>query len=91
MAMENPNMSGAYNAAAPQHVTHNGFIMTMARVMNRPVFLPPVPSWLIRMLMGEMSDVVLKGSRISCSKIISAGYSFRYENLEDALRNVITG
>ena len=91
MALKDENMSGAYNAAAPEHTNHNDFVRTMAGVMQRPVFLPPVPAGIIRLMLGEMSDIVLKGSRISCKKIIKAGYSFQYGNLYEALKNVIPG
>ena len=90
-ALKDQNMSGAYNAVAPEHINHNDFVRTMARVMDIPVFLPPVPSGIVRMVMGEMSDIVLKGSRISSEKIIKAGYNFRFEKLDAALKNVIPG
>ena len=48
MALKNQNMSGAYNAVAPEHINHNDFVRTMARVMDKPVFLPPVPAGLIK-------------------------------------------
>ena len=88
-AVEDESMEGAYNAVSPEHVDHNDFARTMARVMSKPLFLPPVPAIILKAFMGEMSDVVLKGSRISSAKIINAGYSFIFRNLEDALQNVI--
>ena len=91
MALKDRNMSGAYNAVSPGHINHNDFVRTMAAVMDKPVFLPPFPAVLIRLIMGEMSDIVLKGSRISGEKIIRAGYSFRFDNLNAALNDVILG
>jgi NAD dependent epimerase/dehydratase family enzyme len=82
-------MSGAYNAVSPDHVNNNEFIRTLARVMNIPVFLPPVPAVIFRAAFGEMSAVILKGSRISSEKILSTGYNFIYPDLEDALTNAI--
>ena len=84
-------MQGAYNAVAPEHITHNDFVRTMAGVMKRPVFLPPVPAWILRAVMGEMSDIVLKGSRISVRKSLESGYDFRFNKLDDALKNIILG
>ena len=91
MALNDQNMRGAYNAVAPEHINHNNFVRTMARVMGKPVFLPPVPAGIVRLMMGEMSDIVCKGSRISGEKIIKAGYSFRFDNLDAALKNIIPG
>jgi NAD dependent epimerase/dehydratase family enzyme len=76
---------------APEHINHNDFVRTMARVMGKPVFLPPVPAWILRAVIGKMSDIVLKGSRISAEKIINIGYSFRFDKLDNALKNVIRG
>jgi uncharacterized protein (TIGR01777 family) len=87
-ALEDSEMGGAYNAVAPQQVTHLEFMHVLAKVMRLPV-LPPVPGFLIRIALGEMSEVILKGSRVSSEKIIDAGYQFLYNTIEDALINVI--
>jgi uncharacterized protein len=90
-AVKDKKMNGAYNAVSPEHINHNDFMRTLATVMGKPLFLPPVPASILRVIMGEMSDIVLKGSRISCKKIIEAGYIFRFDRLEGALKNVIDG
>ena len=90
-AIEDSDMNGAYNAASPHHVTHKDFMRVLTQIMKRPLFLPPVPSFILRAILGEMSDVILKGSRVSSEKIKNAGYSFLFNNLEDALKNVIWG
>jgi uncharacterized protein (TIGR01777 family) len=87
-ALEDSEMAGAYNAVAPQQVTHVEFMHVLAKVMRLPV-LPPVPGFLIRIALGEMSDVILKGNRISSEKIMNSGYSFLFRTLEDALYNII--
>jgi uncharacterized protein (TIGR01777 family) len=89
-AVEDKEMAGAYNAVSPQHVTHSEFMKVLADVMKCRVFFPPVPSIVIRAVLGEMSDVVLKGSRVSSQKIINAGYHFSFDNLHDALVDVLT-
>jgi len=88
-AIEDSGMNGAYNAVSPQNVTHKDFMKTLAGIMNRPVFPVPVPAFILRAALGEMSDVILKGSRVSSKKIENTGYHFLYSNLEDALKNVI--
>ncbi|MCJ7448130.1 MAG: TIGR01777 family oxidoreductase [Bacteroidales bacterium] len=89
-AMLDEKMEGAYNAAAPHHVSYHYFMKTLAQVIKKPFFHPPVPALVLRTLMGEMSDLVLKGSRISPDKIIKAGYQFTFDNLHDALREIIS-
>lgn len=88
-AITDTEMNGAFNAVSPQHVTSSEFIQTLAIVVKRPVFPIPVPAIVLRAALGEMADVILKGSRASSDKLINAGYSFIFSNLQDALVNVI--
>jgi hypothetical protein len=88
-ALENSNMSGAYNAVSPGHVTHREFMLVLAQTMNVPVLPIPVPAFVLRTVLGEMSEVILKGSRVSCDKITAEGFRFLFDNLEAALKNVI--
>ncbi len=88
-AIKDKKMSGAYNAASPQHGTHKEFMETLSIVMKRPVFPVPAPPWILKMVFGEMSDVVLKGSRVSSEKIQNSDFRFLYGNLRYALENVI--
>jgi hypothetical protein len=85
-AIRDDNMTGSYNAVSPQHVTHKEFIRTLAQVMGKPVFPLPVPGIILKVALGEMSDVVLKGSRVSSEKITDSGFLFRYKNIEEALK-----
>ena len=78
-------MNGAYNAVSPQHVTNKDFMRTLAQVMKRSVFPLPVPAIRSKAVIGEMSDVILKGSRVSSQKITDAGYRFVFGDLHDAL------
>jgi uncharacterized protein len=88
-AIEDPGMRGVYNAVAPQQVTHHEFIHQLAKTMRVGVFPLPIPGFLLRGILGEMSVVVLKGNKISCEKIRNAGFSFLYEDLKNALENII--
>lgn len=88
-AIQENNMNGAYNAAAPQETTNLRFIKSLGRVMNRSGIILPVPAIILKAIFGEMSSVILKGSRVSAEKIIDAGFQFKFENLQDALDNAI--
>jgi uncharacterized protein (TIGR01777 family) len=90
-AIKDDRMSGAYNAVAPQHITHIEFIKTLGVVMKRALFPIPLPGLILQSVLGEMSDVILNGSRVSSEKIIDAGYSFQFNNLQEALSNIING
>lgn len=88
-ALEDPVMAGSYNAVSPQHVTHKEFMRVLSLIMKRPLFPVPVPDFVLRTVLGEMSDVILKGSRISSEKILNTGYKFLFPELRNALENVI--
>lgn len=88
-AIEDQLMQGAYNAVSPEHTTNKEFIKTLATVLNKPCWFPNVPGILLKLLLGNMSDIVLKGSRVSSAKIIKAGYQFQYTNLTAALKDVL--
>ncbi len=88
-AIEDQNLTGAFNAVAPQHVSHDEFMKTLSLHMKKPVFPVNVPSFILTSVLGEMSNIVLNGSRISSEKIIKAGYRFIFDNLQNALNDII--
>lgn len=88
-AIEDTSLSGAYNAVAPEHITNEAFMRTLAKVLKKPFFFPDIPAITMKLLFGKMSGILLKGSRVSSDKIISAGYAFQFPNLENALKNLL--
>ncbi|NLJ43283.1 MAG: TIGR01777 family protein [Bacteroidales bacterium] len=88
-AVEDTGLSGVYNAVAPSHLTNRELMKTIASVMKKPFFFPDIPAFIMKVLFGEMADILLQGSRVSSEKIIMAGFSFRYAELEGALRNLL--
>lgn len=88
-AIENESWQGAYNASAPNPVTNEEMTNMIGKVLNRPVFLPNVPAFVLRMGMGEMANIVLGGNRTSCQKAEKAGFKFVYPQIEAALRSLL--
>lgn len=82
-------LEGVYNGVAPQPVQNVVFAKTLAKVLHRPFFFPSVPSFLLKLIFGEMAAVVLGSTRVSADKIQSAGFRFQFPNLEPALRNLL--
>lgn len=88
-AIQDQKINGTYNAVSPQHLNHKEFVKTLAHVMKKPVFPFPVPAFALRAVLGQMSDVVLKGSRVSSEKITAYGYVFVYPDLLKALKSIV--
>lgn len=82
-------LKGVYNAVAPNSVTQKDFIQTLAEVLKRPIFLPAVPSFVLKFILGEMSTLILGSQRVSSKKIESTGFSFRYHHLDNALEDLL--
>ncbi len=87
-AIEDKEMKGAYNAVAPEHINNKAFTSTLAKTLHKPFWFPNVPAFILKLILGEMSDLVLKGSRISCKKITDAGFVFRFPKLNSALNDL---
>ena len=87
--LSNESLSGPVNAVAPQPVTNREFTKILGRVLGRPTFLR-VPSFALRLAVGEMAEELLLASqRILPARLQSSGYTFRYPELEDALRDLL--
>jgi len=82
------NLTGIFNAVALEHHTSITFSKALAKSINRPYVGICVPSFMLKLLYGDMSKILLKGSRISSKKIEQTGYTFQYETLEKALNNL---
>ena len=89
MAIENKNMSGTYNAVATW-CTNAEMTNAIAKVLHKTLWLPSVPSFILRLTLGEMADIVLKGSKVSSEKIKQTGYRYKFPHLTDALDNLLT-
>ena len=87
MAVRESGMSGPYNATAPGHITLDGLMNEIARQKHLPVFLPHIPVWLMRTVLGEMSVMLTTGSRASSERLVKAGFSFRFPDIVSALRS----
>lgn len=80
---------GVYNAVAPNPVTQSVFMAAMAAAMKRPYFLPPIPSFLLKIGAGEMSDLVLDSHWISCQKLLDQGIQFQYTDIQKAIASLL--
>jgi uncharacterized protein (TIGR01777 family) len=89
-ALKNPLMSGAYNAAITDDTTNQLFSKTLAKVCGYSMWLPNVPSLLIKIALGEMSKLVLTGRRVSSEKIEKIGFQFEHKNLEATLKDCLS-
>jgi uncharacterized protein len=81
-------LEGIFNLTAPNPVTNKQLGKIISKVTKRPNWFP-VPGILLRVLLGEMSTLVLDGQNVLPVRLISAGYKFSFEQFEDALRDLL--
>jgi uncharacterized protein (TIGR01777 family) len=87
-AISNNALSGAYNANAVTHCTNRDFTKTLCKTLNKPMLPLPVPTFVLKLLFGEMATVVLNGCPVSNQKIKNSGYQFQFTDLNLALKNL---
>ena len=82
------SLQGPVNIASPGIVRMNEFAKTLGKILKRPSLLP-VPKFAIRIAVGELGKYAVMSQRASVEKILNAGYKFKFEKLEDALRDLL--
>lgn len=88
-ALVNKSLRGAVNTVAPEPATNYEFTKTLGRVLSRPTIFP-VPAFAARLAFGEMADATLLASqRVEPLRLKETGYSFKFPQLEGALRHVL--
>ena len=89
-AIENNELNGIYNAVAPDYVTNEFLTKSIATILHKKAWLPNVPSFMLKLIFGEMAVILLEGSRVSAEKIKSTGFKFKYPFLLEALKDLNT-
>jgi NAD dependent epimerase/dehydratase family enzyme len=87
-AAETPSFAGPANAVAPGAATNREFTKALGRVLRRPTVLP-APAFALRLLLGEMSEILLASTRAVPKAALGAGYAFRHPGVEGALRSIL--
>ncbi|MBF7090366.1 TIGR01777 family protein [Flavobacterium sp. ALJ2] len=89
LAITNTSMNGPFNAAVTDNTNNAIFSKALANVYSFSIWLPKIPSFIVKLIMGEMSKIILTGQRVSSKKIESAGFKFKYSNLKPALMDCL--
>jgi len=81
---------GTFNAVAPNPVTQSELVKSIAKTMDKPMFLPNVPRVVMKLVLGEMHDLLFSSQRVSSKKIEAEGFMFKYPNLQPALLELLS-
>lgn len=90
-AIENEILNGIYNAVTPSPVSNRQLTLSLAKQRNGRWFIPiPVPAFVLKIVLGEMSVEVLKSATVNSEKILLTGFSFKYPAIDGALKQLMT-
>lgn len=87
-AIENQNLQGIFNAVSPEPVSNAALTKIAAEILKKPLFLPNVPAFVLKLAFGEMAAVVLGGNKVSAEKIMDAGFTYHYPQAAPALKDL---
>jgi uncharacterized protein len=87
--IEQKELSGAINCTAPQPVRNSELTKILGEVLRKPTFLPNVPAFMLKLIMGEFGDVLLKGQKVLPKKLLDLGYTFRFPDIRAALTDLL--
>jgi len=82
-------LTGIYNGVAPNPVTNKKLTKVVARVLKKPLFLPHVPSSVLKTILGEMATIVLESQKVCADKIQEAGFVFYHDTIESAITDLL--
>lgn len=83
------DISGPVNCTAPNPVRNKEMTKILGEVLNKPIFMPPVPVFIVKLLMGEFGSVLLEGQKVVPKKLTDAGFHFQFSNIRDALNDLL--
>lgn len=87
-AITDVTMHGPYNAVAPEHQTNYSMTKAIAKSFGKRIWMPNVPGFALKLIFGEMAQILLYGSRVSCQKIQDKGFTFKFPTLSEALADL---
>ncbi len=87
LAINDQSLTGPVNTCAPEQSTNKSFFQTLTKVIKKPFFFPSVPSFVMRILYGGRSEILLKGNKVDVSKLAKHGFNFKFPSLESALKD----
>jgi uncharacterized protein (TIGR01777 family) len=88
-AVEDEKLAGPFNATGINFCTNQELTKAIAKVLAKPLWLPPVPGFVLKIILGEMADMVLNGSKVSSQKIQQTGFVHQFKNLEEAVADLL--
>ncbi|MEZ4859303.1 MAG: TIGR01777 family oxidoreductase [Flavobacteriaceae bacterium] len=82
-------LSGIFNAVSPNPVTNKKMTQVIANHYNKSLWLPNIPAFVLKMILGSMANITLESQLVSSQKLVEMGFQFQFVNLENAIEDVL--
>jgi len=86
--LEHPDLAGPVNFTSPNPVRNRDFAQALGRALGRPSFMP-APAFMMRLMLGELAEVVLTGQKFLPERLLAAGFQFLYPTIDQALKHLL--
>jgi len=86
--MEN-QLAGVYNGVAPYPVTNSELTKAIAKTLGKPLFLPNIPKFVMKLILGEMHQILFSSQHVSCRKLLDENFQFKFASLDKALNDLL--
>ena len=87
--MEDQTITGPVNCTSPHPVTNRELTKALGKALHRPTVLPPVPAFIIRGVLGEFSNVFVRGQKVMPGKLLAKGFVFEFPEIEEAFVHLL--
>jgi len=84
------DLDGVYNAVSPNPVSNRDLTIAIAKILKKPLFMPNIPKFVMKLILGEMHSLLFENRNLSAKKIIDKGFVFKYKTIDEALKNILT-
>ncbi|TYP70907.1 TIGR01777 family oxidoreductase [Aquimarina intermedia] len=82
-------LSGVYNAVAPNPVSNQKLIQIIAKKQDKKIILPNIPKFMMQLILGQMHTILFESQRVSCEKILETGFSYNFDNIAVAIQEIV--
>ena len=83
------DLDGVYNAVSPNPVSNEELTIAIAKVLKKPLFMPNIPKFVMKCILGDMHELLFENRNLSAKKIIEKGFVFKYKTIDEALKNIL--
>ena len=81
-------LEGVFNAVSPNPINNADLTKAIAKTLHKPLFLPNIPEFVMKIILGEMSILLFSSKNLSSKKIQDCGFIFKFPEIQKALNNL---